>query len=191
MDLYGSNLQFFAGDTYLVVRTRTDPRKAISAVTAAIWRVDPEQAVFDVLPMNERVLNTVWQQRLSSTLFIAFSVLALILASVGIYSVLSYAVTQRTREIGIRMALGAQRRDVLHMVLYEAIKMVLVGVVIGIIVSIIMARIMSSLLYKVSPYDLTIFLGVPVLLTLVALMACFAPAFRATRVDPMVALRYE
>jgi putative ABC transport system permease protein len=128
---------------------------------------------------------------MAASLSFAFGIIALLLSAVGLYSVMAYVVTQRTREIGIRMALGAQRRDVLRLMTRYGMVLAVIGVGIGLLLAAVLARVLSSLLIGISVYDLTIFVVVPVLLTIVAVAACLLPARRATRVDPLVALRYE
>lgn len=191
LDLYTSYLQTPGTNAYVLVRTRNAPMTLKEAATREVYAVDREQSVFDAVTMADRVADKVWQQRLAGTLFVMFGTVALALASVGIYGVMSYAVRQRTREIGIRMALGAQASDVLMMVLGEALKLVALGGVIGLVISFALTRVMASLLYGVSATDPVTFIIVPVVLTIVALIAGFIPARRAARVDPMVALRYE
>jgi putative ABC transport system permease protein len=141
--------------------------------------------------MKERVAETIWQREASSTLFVTFAALALILASIGIYGVISYTVGQRTREIGIRIALGARRRDVLKMVLGDAMKLVALGGVAGLLGALGLTRLMSGLLYQVSATDPWTFVVVLLALAGVVLAAGYLPARRATKVDPMVALRVE
>jgi putative ABC transport system permease protein len=141
--------------------------------------------------MDEIISSSLAARRFSMILFIAFASLALLLSSVGIYGVVSYLVGQRTHEIGIRIALGAQRRDVLCLVLGEGTKMALLGVVIGLAAALALTRLMANMLYGVSSTDPRTFIAVAAVLILVALAACYIPARRATRVDPMVALRYE
>jgi len=132
-----------------------------------------------------------WGPRLAAGIGTAFAVLALILATMGLYSVMTYAVTQRTREIGIRMALGAEIRDVLKLVMHQGLKLVLVGIVIGLIGAFLSVRVLASLLLGIGATDPITFVGVSVLLITVALLACFIPARRAAKVDPLVTLRYE
>jgi ABC-type antimicrobial peptide transport system permease subunit len=147
--------------------------------------------VYGVETMDEVVSNSFSARRLSMILLSAFAALALALACVGIYGVISYLAGQRTHEIGIRMALGAQPRQVLRMILGQGLKLALLGVSIGIVAAFALTRLMASLLFGVSAYDPLTFAGVAILLLLVALAACYIPARRATRVDPMVALRHE
>jgi putative ABC transport system permease protein len=156
-----------------------------------VWAGDPEQSTFDVVAMEERVADTVWQRRLSGALFIVFAALALALASVGVYGVMSYVVSQRTREIGVRMAMGARPRDVLKLVIGEGAKLIASGLGAGLAVAFIASRIISSLLYQVSATDPLTYMVVPLLLAAVALVACYIPARRAMKVDPMTALRVE
>jgi putative ABC transport system permease protein len=175
----------------LTARTSTDPSGLAAAVRARVKEIDPDQPVTDVRPMTEVIARSVWQPRLYAILFGVFAAVALVLATVGIYGVMSYAVSQRTHEIGIRMALGAQARDVLKMMLGQGLLLALVGVVIGLAAAFALTRLMATLLYSVSATDPTTFAAIALLLMGVALLACYIPARRATRVDPMTALRYE
>jgi ABC-type antimicrobial peptide transport system permease subunit len=153
--------------------------------------VNPEIPVRDILPMQDVVAGSVSQQRFSTMLLGTFAGLALVLAAVGIYSVLSYSVKRRVNEIGIRMALGARLGDVLRMIVYEGMKLVLLGVGIGTVVALTLGKVMSSLIYQVRPSDPITFVAVAALLGAVALFASVIPAYRAARIDPMKALRYE
>jgi putative ABC transport system permease protein len=175
----------------LTIRTATDPMTLAAAVRGQVKELDPDQPVSDVRPMLEVISRSVWQPRLYAILFGIFAAVALVLATVGIYGVMSYAVTQRTHEIGIRMALGAQSSDVLKMVLGHGLLLALTGVVIGIGAAFALTRLMASLLFNVSATDPVTFIFIALLLMLVALVACLVPARKAMKVDPMVALRYE
>jgi predicted permease len=175
----------------LVVRSGPGSTSLISAVSNAVHEVDREIPLRDILSMDDLVANSLSQQRFNMLLLGAFAGLALLLAAVGIYSVLSYSVRRSVREIGIRLALGARLGDVLRMVVFEAMKPTLLGVAIGIACALALGRVLSSLIYGVRPTDPITFLGVAALLALVALAASIIPAYRATKVDPMVALRYE
>jgi len=175
----------------LTVRTTGDPLSVAAAVRQAVWSVDPAQPVSNVRTMEEIMAEEVAQRRIGMTLLAAFAALALLLASLGIYGVLSYAVTQRTQEIGIRMALGANRRAVLRLVMADGLRLAGVGVAIGLGASFALTRLMSGLLFGVSASDPRTLVGVTLLLTAVALLACYIPARRAAKVDPMIALRYE
>ena len=180
------------GDMSLVVRTRTDDPAGLSApLRGAVQAVDKDIPVFKLQTMRSLIGHSVARQRFSMTLIAVFAGLALALAMAGIFSVMSFLVAQRTHEIGIRMALGAQRRDILRMVVFHAMGLALVGVVVGLLAAFALTREMASLLYQVSTTDPFIFGGIAALLALVALAACLVPARRATKVDPMVALRYE
>jgi putative ABC transport system permease protein len=175
----------------LTVRTSIDPMSAVSAVTAAVHQVDPETPVAEVLTMNQLISNSLSPRRSNMLLLAAFAGLALVLTAVGIYSVLSYAVRRRIREIGIRMALGASHADVLKMVLADGMKPILLGVGIGFAVALALGRVVSSLIYGVRPTDPLTFATVASLLIAVGVLATIVPAYRATRVEPVRTLRDE
>jgi putative ABC transport system permease protein len=175
----------------LVVRSQTDPTNLTSAIRAEVQAVDPIQPIYNVQKMETVIADSFSDHRLNTILLSIFATLAMLLAMIGIYSVMSYTVTQNTREIGIRMALGAQRRDIYRLVVGQGILLTLIGVVIGLIGSLALTRFLSSLLFGVTATDPITLAGVSILLVLVAIAACYIPARRATKVDPMVALRYE
>ncbi|HEX8090251.1 MAG TPA: ABC transporter permease [Blastocatellia bacterium] len=179
----------------LVVRTGTDPAQMTNAVRNQILAVDNSQAVYDIKTMQQMVGESVSQPRLNMLLLTIFAGIALVLAAVGIYGVMSTTVSQRKQEIGIRLALGAQASDILKMIVRQGMTLALVGLAVGVVVAFLLAllftRFIEGFLFDVSATDLTIFIGIPLLLFLVALLSCYIPARRATRVDPMVALRAE
>ena len=176
----------------LVVRTSTSsPLAVTNAVRSAVQSVDPDMPVFDVASMEQLVERSVSAPRFNATLLGCFAALALILATVGIYGAVSYSVTQRTHEIGIRMALGAERDDVLSLIVRQGMVLTLIGVGIGVLGALALTRFLSSLLYAVKPTDPLTFVAVAFILSIVSLLASYIPARRATKVDPMVALRYE
>jgi putative ABC transport system permease protein len=181
------------GRLTLVVRAagNADPSGLAATLRGAVQAIDPDQPVYDIKTMTQWVSETIAQRRLNMILLGTFALLALLLAAVGIYGVMSYSVTQRTHEIGIRMALGAQRRDVLKMIIGQGMGLTLIGIGVGLIGALALTRLMSSLLFEVSAFDPLTFFGVSALLTFIALLACFIPARRAMKVDPMIALRYE
>ncbi|HEX8283358.1 MAG TPA: ABC transporter permease [Pyrinomonadaceae bacterium] len=176
---------------YVAVRTSGDPAALAPVVRREVAAVDPEQPLANVRTMEERLAESVAQRRFNMTLLGVFACVALLLAGVGVYGVMAYAVARRTHEIGIRVALGAQRGDVVRLVLRQGMWLALAGVGLGVVGAYAATRLMSGLLYGVSPTDPLTFLGVSALLTAAALLACLLPARRATKVDPMVALRYE
>jgi len=175
----------------LLVRTSGDPRALINAVRTHIQSLDRRMPVFAVKTLPEHMTWALWAPRMAASLSLAFGLVALLLSAVGLYSVMAYVVSQRTREVGIRMALGAQPRDVLRLMAAYGMNLAFIGLAIGLGLAFVLARALSAVLIGISVYDLTIFLAVPVLLTVVAAAACVFPARRATKVDPLVALRYE
>ena len=177
--------------TDLAVRTAQNPLSVAAAVANSIHEVDPELAIQNVQTMDDLVSGSLSQQRFTMLLLAAFAGLALLLAAIGIYGVISYSVSRRTHEIGIRMALGASRADVLLLVLRHGMVLAALGVVIGIIGALVLSRLMSTIVFGVTASDPLTFLAVSLLLTCVALLACYIPARRAMRVDPAVALRHE
>jgi putative ABC transport system permease protein len=183
--------QKLANDMNLVVRSAADPALLTSAIQESVAAVDKDQPIFGITTMKEVVDNSESTRRVTLVLLALFSALALVLAAIGVYGVIAYSVQRRTQEVGIRVAFGAQKIDILRLVLKEGIRLTLLGVAIGIVAALGLTRLMSALLFGVSPTDPLTFLGVAALLTLVSLAACYIPARRATRVDPMIALRYE
>ena len=179
------------GDMTLLVRTTSDPRAVISSLRQAVWAINPNQPLSNINTLEQIVSENIAQPRLNMLLMMLFGGLALLLSAVGIYGLLSYAVTQRTQELGIRMALGANVTDVLKLVLKQGMLLALIGEGIGLLGAFALTRLMSGLLFGVTPTDVTIFAGVIVVLTVTALFACYLPARRATKVDPLIALRYE
>jgi len=175
----------------VVVRTAGDPLAAAATVRREIARLDPDQPISDVRTMDERIGRSLESRRFNMILLAAFAALALALAAIGIYGILAYAVTERTHEIGVRLALGAQPRDVLSMIVAQGMAMTAAGAAIGVVAALTVTRLMSSLLFGISAADPMTFAAIPLLLGVVAFVACYVPARRATRVDPLVALRTE
>ncbi|MDQ3257716.1 MAG: FtsX-like permease family protein [Acidobacteriota bacterium] len=175
----------------VVTRSAVDPTSLTNAIRREVQAIDKDQPILEARTMNERIAESIAARRFSMLLFVVFAGIALVLAVVGIYGVMSYTVARRTHEIGIRMALGAGRGDVLRLVVGQGMILAAVGISIGVIAAFALTRVISSLLYGVSATDPVTFVGVAMLLTIVALLACYVPARRAAKVDPMVALRYE
>jgi putative ABC transport system permease protein len=175
----------------VVLKASGDPNQLIAAARQQVKAVDPDQPIYSVRTMNEIRAESVAPERLNLTLLSIFAGIALVLAIVGIYGVMSYSVTQRTHEIGIRMAIGAQPRDVFRMVIGQGMMLALIGVGLGLIGAFVLTRLMATMLFGVEPTDPATFAAITVLLTGVALVACYVPGRRATKVDPVVSLRYE
>jgi putative ABC transport system permease protein len=180
-----------ARSTNLVIRTTTEPMSIVGGVRNVVHAMDPDQPIARVQPMTAWVDASVSTQRYRTTLLALFAALAMVLAATGIYGVMSYTVAQRTHEIGVRMALGARRHDVLKLVVRQGMLLALVGVVLGLVGAFLLTRVMATLLFQVTAKDPITFAVVAALLIAVAFVACFVPALRATKVDPLVALRYE
>jgi putative ABC transport system permease protein len=174
-----------------VLRAAIDSAHLSAAATKEIHALDPDQPVSDIRTLDQVVAKSIARPRFNALLLAIFAGVALVLASVGIYGVMNYSATQRTQEIGIRMALGAKPRDILRLVVGHGMKLTAAGIAIGVIASLALTRVMSNLLFGVTATDLPTFLGVSALLTAVALVANYIPARRATRLNPVVALRYE
>jgi predicted permease len=190
---YVSNLQF-TGDwreTTFQIRTVAEPAQIITEVRQAVREVDANLPLYNIKTLATQIDESLVQERLIGTVSSFFGLLSLLLAAIGLYGIMAYTVNHLMHEIGIRMALGAQRGRVLRMVLLQGMKLVLIGVVLGLVVSFAATRIIASQLFGITPTDPVTFVGVPLLLLTVALLACFVPARRATRVDPLVALREE
>ena len=188
---YAQERRVFMAPRDLVVSTKADPASVVGAVRQAVWSVDKDQPVSNVRTMDQVVAASSSKERFQSLLLGLFAALALLLACVGLYGVISYAVVQRTHEIGVRMALGAKPVDVLRLVIRQGMGLTIIGLIVGVAAGSVVTRVLSDMLYGVSPRDPLTFVGAPLLLLLVAFLACYIPARRATRIDPLVALRYE
>jgi len=190
-EVYSPELEDMGGAMSFVIRVTGEPAGLISAVRTVVAEVEPNQALYNVMTMKQRLANTTTSPRLNAALLGSFAAVALLLAVVGIYGVMSYAVAQRTREIGMRMALGAQPGNVMRLVMGQGMRVVLIGAGLGLVGALALARVLRNLLFEVAPTDPATFVCVTLLLSAVALLACYVPARRAARIDPMVALRQE
>jgi predicted permease len=189
--VYAPASQFAFNGSTLAVRTVGEPRQLTRSMTDAIQQIDPEVPVLDIATLDEVVEESLGQRPLAMLLLAGFALLALLLATVGVYSVLAYTVRQRVREIGIRMALGAPTRGVLRQFVVEGLKPTLAGVVVGLVLAAALSRVMNALLFGVGQHDPGTFGTVTILMIVVGVAATLIPAYRATRVDPLVTLRAE
>jgi putative ABC transport system permease protein len=183
--------QFSYRSNYLVARSEGDPHAITGAARSVLRELDPALPLWDVRTMQERLSRVTARDRFSTVLLGAFGILALLLAAVGIYGVLGYSVAARTREMGLRMAVGAGRGDVVRLVVAEGLRFTLVGLAAGLVLAGALSRLLESQLYEVSPLDPAAFLAAALVLFGTATLACWVPARRATRIDPMEALRHE
>src|SRR5262249_8622831 len=179
------------GQLVVVVKTIADPHAIVSNVTREVHSMDQELPVFSVETMDEYIAASVAAPRFNTTLLSIFAAVALVLTIIGLYGVMSYSVAQRTNEIGIRMALGAQTRDVLTLVGKQAVMLVAIGLAIGLAGAVALTRLLASLLFGVTTRDPATFAAIALLLSTVAVLACYIPAWRATKVDPLEPLRYD
>lgn len=191
MVVYYPHSQRSFGPMFLVARTSGEPAAMANAIVQQVRDIDPDVPVYDVATMQQRVYESVARQRFAMTMLGAFAGFAMLLAAIGVYGVMSFLVTQGTSEIAIRLALGAQRNSILSLVFQQGMRLALIGIAVGLLGAFGLTRLMGALLFGVSATDPLTFIGVAVLLTLVALSACYFPARRAMRVDPMVALRED
>ncbi|MEW6736440.1 MAG: ABC transporter permease, partial [Acidobacteriota bacterium] len=189
-EMYVPYLQLPASWMSLVVRTNV-ARNPIADIRSTVQALDKDQPIYNINTMEQRLARSISAQRFNSFLLGTLALIALILSTIGIYGVISYSVNERTQEIGIRLALGAQQYDILRLIVGQGMFIVLIGIIVGLAVALALTRLMTSLLYGVSTSDPVIFIGVSLILVIVALLASYIPARRASRVDPMIALRYE
>jgi putative ABC transport system permease protein len=177
--------------TSLIVRTISDPAKVVPAIRGQMNIIDRDQPLYNVRTMNDVLSNSISRPRFNTQLISILTAVALVLTAVGIYGVISYSVSQRYHEIGVRIALGARQRDILFMIIGHGLKLALIGIAVGLAAAFALSRLMTRLLYGVSVTDPLIFIGIPAIIAAVVVAACYIPARRATKIDPMVALRYE
>jgi putative ABC transport system permease protein len=190
-EIYWTYLQQPRWASYFLLRTESDPSQLIPIVRSRLAALDRDQIISSIRPMDALITRTLRAPRFNMLLVVCFAAVALLLAAVGIYGVLAYAVTQRTHEMGVRMALGARRRDIFSLVLGQGMRLALLGVVLGVAGAFAVTRGLQALLFGVGAGDAVTFAGVALLLVAVALLACYIPARRAMRVEPVIALRYE
>jgi putative ABC transport system permease protein len=191
LDLYVPFTQSSTGGPYYALRTVGDSLSVAKHATAIISRIDPNQSFLDVQTMEQRIQSRIWQRRLTSALLAAFAVLALALAAIGLYGVLSYTVTQQTAEFGVRVALGATPRDILRVVFRKGFMLLGLGAAFGLVGAFGLSRLISGLLFQVRPLNIPTFGLATLALMGIAAIACYMPARRATRIDPINALRRE
>ncbi|MGH9882760.1 MAG: FtsX-like permease family protein, partial [Pyrinomonadaceae bacterium] len=179
------------GGMTVIIKGSSDPNQLVAAVRQQVKAVDPDQPIYNIRSMHDIRAESIAPERLNLTLLSIFAGIALVLALVGIYGVMSYSVTQRTHEIGIRMAIGAQPGDIFRMILGQGMTLALIGVGLGLVGAFVLTRLMTTMLFGVEPTDPATFALIAALLTTVALLACYLPGRRATKVNPVVSLRYE
>jgi ABC-type antimicrobial peptide transport system permease subunit len=190
---YAPYRQFFSTGltTVFYIRTTGSTTAAVATLRREAAKLNPEAEVLEAMPLSDYISSSLYPLKVAATLLTALGVLAILLAATGLYSVMAYAVSQRTRELGIRMALGAQRADVLKMVLSQGLRLTCVGLAIGLVGALAVTRLISAMLVKVTAADPITFGGSALFLLAIALVASYVPAYRATKVDPMTALRWE
>jgi putative ABC transport system permease protein len=189
--IYWPAAQFPSLQETLLVRSAGDPRALLPSIRAAVYAIDPQLPVFATRTMDEAIASSIATQRSSATLVGGFAILALFLAALGLYGVLAYSVTRRTREIGIRIALGSPRTSIYGLIIRQGIIMVGLGILVGVLVSLSCGPLMRHFVYGVTPHDPANMIGVTALLAGITIFACWLPARRAARVDPVIALRTE
>ena len=175
----------------MLVRTRNNPASVIAQARAAVRSVDPSFAAFDLLTMTDRRMVTNWGERFLGRTFAAFAIAALLLACLGIYGLTAYSAAQRTREIGVRLAIGAQPADIVRLLLGRGVKLAAIGAVVGLPLAVIAARMLEEQLFRVSPWELSVWTILPFVLIVSVLLASFLPARRASLTDPSIALRVD
>src|SRR5258707_1441585 len=189
--LYLPLLQDYRSNMILVARTAVEPEKIFQSVRAEVAALDPEIPMFDAKTLEDHVGISLFLQRMAATLLSIFGLLALSLAAIGLYGVMAYSVSQRTRELGIRLSIGAKRRDIFKLILGQGLALSMVGLLGGLVTALAVTRLTTNLLYGVTATDPVTFIVISLLLLCVTLLACYFPARRATRVDPIIALRTE
>jgi ABC-type antimicrobial peptide transport system permease subunit len=175
----------------IIAQTSANPMPLVPAIARVVQSVDKDAPITHIETVDQIIANSAAEPRFQTALVGSFGTLGLLLAIIGVYGVISYSVVQQTHEIGVRMALGAQRRDILHMILREGMLLAITGIAIGIGGALALTRVLRSMLFEIEPTDPATFVGVAIFLTIAALAACYIPARRAMKVDPMVALRHE
>lgn len=183
--------QYIARNMFLVIRTASDPSAMATSITSEIQALDPDMPVFDVNTMDQRLYDSLASRRFAMLLLGVFALIALALGGIGIYGVMAYSVSQRTHEMGVRLALGAQPGSILRLVVRQALALTALGIAIGLAAALALTRVMSSLLYGINATDGLTFVTTPLVLGIIAVLAAYIPARRAAKLDPMIALRYE